>query len=72
MAGGKRGFAANLTRAKEAGTKGGNTIKENYGIQFFREIGKKGGNKLKQERSSEYYAEIGRRGAAMRWKKKES
>jgi general stress protein YciG len=66
------GFAAHPELAKEAGSKGGNAVKEKYGSDYYREIGKKGGSKVKQERGSEYFAEIGRRGKETRWGKKEA
>ena len=37
------GFAADNKLAKEAGTKGGEAVKEKYGRDYYREIGKKGG-----------------------------
>jgi uncharacterized protein len=60
------GFAANPELAREAGRKGGQTVKRKYGPSFYRQIGKKGGETVKQERGSEFYAEIGRRGGEMR------
>jgi uncharacterized protein len=60
------GFAANPELAREAGRKGGQTVKRKYGQSFYRQIGKKGGETVKQERGSEFYAEIGRRGGEMR------
>lgn len=60
------GFAANPELAREAGRKGGQTVKKKYGQSFYRQIGKKGGETVKQERGSEFYAEIGRRGGEMR------
>ncbi len=60
------GFAANPERARDAGRKGGQTVKEKYGEEFYREIGKRGGNTVKAERGSEFYAEIGRKGGTAR------
>ena len=60
------GFAANPELAREAGRKGGQTVKRKYGQSFYRQIGKKGGETVKKERGSDFYAEIGRRGGEMR------
>jgi uncharacterized protein len=60
------GFAANPELAREAGRKGGQTVKQKYGQSFYRQIGKKGGETVKKERGSDFYAEIGRRGGEMR------
>jgi len=54
----KGGFAADPTLAREAGKKGGDTIKKKYGMEFYRKIGVKGGNKVKTERGSSFYAEM--------------
>ncbi|MHB9035017.1 MAG: KGG domain-containing protein [Armatimonadota bacterium] len=66
------GFAANPELAKEAGSKGGETVKKKYGIQHYREIGKLGGAKVKQERGSGFFREIGRLGKKTRWHKDET
>ena len=63
------GFAANPELAREAGRKGGQTVKKKYGQSFYRQIGKKGGETVKKERGSDFYAEIGRRGGEMRSKR---
>jgi len=60
------GFAANPELAREAGRKGGETVKNRYGPSFYQSIGKKGGETVKRERGTEFYAEIGRRGGEMR------
>lgn len=60
------GFAANPDLAREAGRKGGETVKNRYGPSFYQSIGKKGGETVKRERGTEFYAEIGRRGGEMR------
>ena len=60
------GFAANPDLAREAGRKGGETVKNKYGAAFYQSIGKKGGETVKRERGTEFYAEIGRRGGEMR------
>jgi general stress protein YciG len=60
------GFAANPELAREAGRKGGETVKNRYGATFYQSIGKKGGETVKRERGTEFYAEIGRKGGEMR------
>jgi len=60
------GFAANPSLAREAGRKGGETVKNRYGPSFYQSIGKKGGETVKRERGTEFYAEIGRKGGEMR------
>jgi len=60
------GFAANPSLAREAGRKGGETVKNRYGATFYQNIGKKGGETVKRERGTEFYAEIGRKGGEMR------
>ena len=60
------GFAANPDLAREAGRKGGETVKNRYGPTFYQSIGRKGGETVKRERGTEFYAEIGRRGGEMR------
>jgi general stress protein YciG len=57
----KGGFAADPERAREAGRKGGESLKARHGSAHFAEIGKKGGDTMKA-RGSEFYAEIGRKG----------
>lgn len=58
----KGGFAANPELAREAGRKGGETVRTRYGADFYQEIGKKGGDTVRRERGSEFFAEIGRKG----------
>jgi general stress protein YciG len=60
------GFAANPDLAREAGKKGGETVKNRYGPSFYQNIGKKGGETVKRERGASFYAEIGRKGGEMR------
>ena len=60
------GFAANPDLAREAGRKGGETVKNRYGPSFYQSIGRKGGETVKRERGTEFYAEIGRLGGEMR------
>ncbi len=60
------GFAAKPALAREAGRKGGETVKNRYGQNFYQSIGKKGGETVKRERGADFYAEIGRKGGEMR------
>jgi general stress protein YciG len=60
------GFAAQPALAREAGRKGGETVKNRYGQGFYQSIGKKGGETVKRERGPGFYAEIGRKGGEMR------
>ena len=46
----------------EAGRKGGQTVKQRYGSDFYGEIGKKGGSTTKKRYGPDHYADIGRRG----------
>ena len=61
------GFAANPTRASEAGKRGAATVKERLGSEHFKRMGKLGGTAVKQKYGPDYYREIGRRGGRARW-----
>lgn len=60
------GFAGNPELAREAGRKGGETVKQRYGQEFYQQIGRKGGERVKESRGPEFYALIGRKGGEMR------
>lgn len=47
---------------REAGRKGGETVKERYGPEFYSKIGKKGGETVAERRGREFYAQIGKKG----------
>ena len=47
---------------REAGRKGGQTVKERHGPDFFKEIGRKGGRATSAAHGHEFYQEIGRKG----------
>src|SRR5580658_1909083 len=47
---------------REAGQKGGETVKNKYGAQFYEEIGRKGGLATKQAHGHEFYEQIGKKG----------
>jgi general stress protein YciG len=67
-AGARRGgFAANPSRASEAGKRGAATVKERLGSEHFKRMGKLGGTAVKQKYGPDYYREIGRRGGRSRW-----
>lgn len=67
---GKRGgFAADPERAREAGRKGAQVMKERFGIEHFRQIGKRGGAAVRDKYGSEYYSRIGKQGSRSRWGK---
>jgi uncharacterized protein len=42
--------------------KGGRTVRDKYGKDYYRRIGKKGGTALKKQRGSDYYREIAQKG----------
>ncbi len=48
----------------EAGKKGGDTVKEKYGVGYYSEIGKKGGRTTKKRHGPEFYSEIGQLGGS--------
>lgn len=56
------GFGANPDRARDAGRRGGATVKERYGLDHYRTIGSKGGSALAAARGKEHFAEMGRKG----------
>lgn len=68
----KGGFAANPELAREAGRRGGQTVKEKYGDEFYKKIGKRGGDTVKRERGTEFYATIGKIGGDKRSQKMKS
>ncbi|MGQ9525879.1 MAG: KGG domain-containing protein [Armatimonadota bacterium] len=47
---------------REAGRKGGMTVREKHGPEFFREIGRKGGQATWKAHGREFYQEIGKKG----------
>ncbi len=64
----EKGTAHEFTpeEAKEAGKKGGETVKEERGPEFYSEIGKKGGEARKEELGHEGYQELGEKGGEAR------
>jgi uncharacterized protein len=47
---------------REAGQKGGQTVKHKYGAQFYEQIGRKGGLATKLAHGHEFYEQIGKKG----------
>jgi uncharacterized protein len=47
---------------REAGQKGGNTVRDRYGSGFYEEIGRKGGQATRQRHGVEFYESIGQKG----------
>jgi general stress protein YciG len=60
----EKGTAHEFTpeEARKAGKKGGETVKEERGEEFYSEIGKKGGEARKEELGTEGYQQLGRKG----------
>ncbi|TAM87270.1 hypothetical protein EPN42_11670 [bacterium] len=47
---------------REAGKKGGDTVKAKYGAEFYEAIGRKGGEATKEKYGPTFYEEIGHKG----------
>ncbi len=47
---------------REAGKKGGDTVREKYGAAFYEEIGRKGGKATRDRHGIEFYETIGQKG----------
>ena len=47
---------------REAGQKGGQTVKKKYGPEFYEQIGRKGGLATKRAHGHEFYEQIGKKG----------
>jgi len=47
---------------REAGQKGGETVKKKYGAEFYEQIGRKGGLATKNAHGHEFYELIGKKG----------
>jgi general stress protein YciG len=47
---------------REAGKKGGDTVRDRYGSGFFEEIGRKGGQATRERHGAEFYEAIGQKG----------
>jgi hypothetical protein len=46
----------------EAGRKGGNAVRDKYGVEYYRRIGKSGGDALKAKRGVSYYSTLAQKG----------
>ena len=47
---------------REAGKKGGDTVRDRYGSGFYEEIGRKGGQATRERHGAEFYETIGQKG----------
>lgn len=47
---------------REAGKKGGDTVRDRYGSGFYEEIGRKGGRATRDRHGVEFYESIGQKG----------
>ena len=47
---------------RRGGERGGQTTRERYGSEFYREIGRRGGETVRERRGREFYEDIGRKG----------
>lgn len=47
---------------REAGQKGGETVKKKYGTEFYEAIGRKGGQATKRTHGHAFYEDIGKKG----------
>ncbi|HEY9385653.1 MAG TPA: hypothetical protein VIP70_01330 [Nitrososphaeraceae archaeon] len=50
---------------RDAGKKGGEAVKAEYGIQFYQSIGEKGGESVKEKYGIDFYREIGEKGGGI-------
>ncbi len=57
----KRKTGGGMT-VREAGQKGGETVKRKYGPEFYETIGRKGGEATKLAHGHEFYEQIGKKG----------
>ena len=61
MATPKRKTGGGMT-VREAGQKGGETVKRKYGPEFYEQIGRKGGEATRDRYGPAFYEEIGQKG----------
>lgn len=47
---------------REAGKKGGDTVRERYGSGFYEQIGRKGGQVTRERHGAQFYEQIGQKG----------
>ena len=47
---------------REAGKKGGDTVRERYGAGFYEQIGRKGGQATRERHGAAFYEQIGQKG----------
>src|SRR5580700_3304999 len=58
----QEGKKASGMSVREAGQKGGETVKKKYGPEFYEQIGRKGGLATKLAHGHEFYEQIGKKG----------
>jgi len=58
----KAGKAGGEMSVREAGKKGGDTVRDRYGPGFYEEIGRKGGQATRERHGAEFYEAIGQKG----------
>jgi hypothetical protein len=63
------GFAADRDRARQAGSRGGATVKERYGPEFYQKIGAKGGQTVRERHGREHFVLIGKIGGSRKGKR---
>ena len=51
---------------REAGKKGGDTVRDRYGSTFYEDIGRKGGKATRDRHGVEFYESIGQKGGKSR------
>src|SRR6202163_2953758 len=47
---------------REAGKKGGDTVRDRYGSGFYEQIGRKGGQATRERHGAQFYEQIGQKG----------
>jgi uncharacterized protein len=47
---------------REAGKKGGDTVRKRYGSEFYKKIGRKGGKATREKHGAQFYEAIGQKG----------
>src|SRR5271165_2602690 len=59
---GEDGKAGGEMSVREAGKKGGDTVRERYGSGFYETIGRKGGQATRERHGAQFYEAIGQKG----------
>ena len=58
----KSGAPKREMSVREAGKKGGDTVRDRYGSTFYEDIGRKGGKATRDRHGVEFYETIGQKG----------